>query len=764
MKITIISAGVSSFGIDLGRFDEMKVLSGGLAGDITVRDEGNLYVAAAGMVSGAVIYSGGGDFITGYASATVVSGGDEYIQAGEAKASVVESGGIEFVRGGVADASVLNFGAAQRLQGGAAYAATIGSGAVQFVSAGGVADATLVLSGGVQEVLSGGTASGTTVESGGTLVVLSGAVISNVTIQPGGVVVSTGVVVNSSPAVVLTYVSAADNLAIGSGAAAYVLSGGVASATVVSSGGTQVVAAGGIASGSEVLAGGLELVSAGAAYGTLVSGADAAAHSFQDVTGGGLASGTLVDEGGGQDVTGGTVDAAVLNDGAQFIAAGMVSGTLINGGGYQYVGGGAAYATMVAAGGGENVSGGTAYDTVVASGGHVAAGFGGTLISANLAGGEAVLAPGGVASQTVIGSAGVLVLAGGTASGTDIDYGGSEIVSGNARYQAAVSEDFGTTIEAGGSELVAGKGIVSDLTIAGGALGFFAGGAASGSIFFSGGGQMFIDQPQMPEAVISGFAPGDAITLAQITSGAGDSFSLSGGVVMISAGGTVYDLDFAGTAPGGLVLSAGVAGDLSLQENPPCFAAGTRIMTPHGDIAVERLRAGDTVITESGADAEIIWLGRRRLDLARHLAPAQVRPVRITADAFAEGVPVRDLDVSPDHALLIDGVLIPAKALINGRNVRQIEVPMVTYYHVELGQHAVIFAENCAVESYLETGNRGAFENGGRAIRLHPDFGQRFREAGSCAPLVESGNVVEAAAWRLLRRYYAGLETANRRF
>ena len=53
----------------------------------------------------------------------------------------------------------------------------------------------------------------------------------------------------------------------------------------------------------------------------------------------------------------------------------------------------------------------------------------------------------------------------------------------------------------------------------------------------------------------------------------------------------------------------------------------------------------------------------------------------------------------------------------------------MTYYHIELARHAIIFAENAAVETYLDTGNKAGFENGSEALSLHPDFGDILRAA-----------------------------------
>jgi len=70
--------------------------------------------------------------------------------------------------------------------------------------------------------------------------------------------------------------------------------------------------------------------------------------------------------------------------------------------------------------------------------------------------------------------------------------------------------------------------------------------------------------------------------------------------------------------------------------------------------------------------------------LRRHSRRHDVLPVRVHSDAFGAGRPVRDLLLSPDHAVFVDGVLIPIRYLINGRTVVQEQVDEVTYYHVEL--------------------------------------------------------------------------------
>ncbi len=184
----------------------------------------------------------------------------------------------------------------------------------------------------------------------------------------------------------------------------------------------------------------------------------------------------------------------------------------------------------------------------------------------------------------------------------------------------------------------------------------------------------------------------------------------------------------------------------------PCFAGGTRIATARGEIAVERLRVGDIALTASGGRMAVRWLGHRRLDCRRHARPWDVHPVRVLRDAFAPGQPRRDLLLSPDHALLAGGVLIPVRYLINGATIRQEPVGVITYWHVELERHDVVLAEGLAAESYLDTGNRHAFVEGGDAIMLHPDFARQAWQARGCAELVMDGRRLLDVRAALLRR------------
>ncbi len=205
-------------------------------------------------------------------------------------------------------------------------------------------------------------------------------------------------------------------------------------------------------------------------------------------------------------------------------------------------------------------------------------------------------------------------------------------------------------------------------------------------------------------------------------------------------------------APAGSELAASLA----------CFAQGTRIATIDGPIPVEALRPGLTALLADGSTAPIIWIGQRAVDCARHPDPGSVHPIRVARGAFASGVPSRDLYLSPDHAILDDGVLIPIRHLVNGTTIRPVATDHVRYFHVELPQHAALLAEGLAAESYLDTGDRASFSNGGPVTALHPLYGRFRRDAEGFAPLVVTGPRLAAARTRLDQRAHATKRSAVR--
>jgi len=147
-----------------------------------------------------------------------------------------------------------------------------------------------------------------------------------------------------------------------------------------------------------------------------------------------------------------------------------------------------------------------------------------------------------------------------------------------------------------------------------------------------------------------------------------------------------------------------------------CFAEGTRIMTPAGEAKVEDLRAGDMVLAmregQAGFEA-LIWVGSMDVAVPRDaVMAAKTAPILIKAGALSDGMPARDLRVSPDHAIEVDGYLVPAKHLVNGTSiVQEAWCQRVRYFHLELEAHGLLLSDGLWTESYLEDGNRHVFNN-----------------------------------------------------
>lgn len=331
-------------------------------------------------------------------------------------------------------------------------------------------------------------------------------------------------------------------------------------------------------------------------------------------------------------------------------------------------------------------------------------------------------------AQTTLTNQGTLTLDGGTLTG------GAAVMNAGTVHFASSQSSIGALSGGGVIDL----GQQATLTIAGTV-------DAAATIDLSHDtGRLRLDNPFAFQGLIDSFSSGDIIDLPD-TMVANAATILAGNTLSVALAGSASPLllrldptqDFTG-------LTVTVSND-EVGIAPPCFRAGTRIMTARGPVVVESLSVGDLVLT-AGPSGDgirpIRWIGWRSVDCTRHPDPTKVWPVRIPVGAFGPGVPARDLWLSPDHAVYVDGVLIPVKHLVDGVIITQEPTESVRYFHIELPYHDVLLAEGLPCETYLDAGDRSNFENGGSVIRLHPDFARGLWEAGGCAPLHVTGPVV----------------------
>lgn len=154
-----------------------------------------------------------------------------------------------------------------------------------------------------------------------------------------------------------------------------------------------------------------------------------------------------------------------------------------------------------------------------------------------------------------------------------------------------------------------------------------------------------------------------------------------------------------------------------------CFLAGSMIRTATGDVPVEDVRVGDLVYTITNGVEEalpVIWAGHQTMTVRPYLTDDEAGyPVRIRAGAVADGVPYKDMLITPEHCLFLNGRFVPVRMLVNGSSIfYDRSLTQYTYYHVETARHAVIMADGMLTESYLDTGNRRSFAQADNVVKL----------------------------------------------
>lgn len=172
-----------------------------------------------------------------------------------------------------------------------------------------------------------------------------------------------------------------------------------------------------------------------------------------------------------------------------------------------------------------------------------------------------------------------------------------------------------------------------------------------------------------------------------------------------------------------------------------CYLKGTLIETPAGERCIEGLEVGDLVKTASGALKPVKWVSRwtakKSID---HDFDWDNVPVKVARGALNGIAPHRDLYVTDEHSLFIDGVLIPAIDLVNDVNITK-ELPpgneLLTYFHIELEDHDVIIANGAQSETLrVAAGDRKRFDNGHEYLSL---YAFEAAEMQSCA-LIAANN------------------------
>jgi hypothetical protein len=499
-----------------------------------------------------------------------------------------------------------------------------------------------------------------------------------------------------------------------------------------------------------ILADNFTVGSAGSPNNVTLGGAGAAAGSAMDVSGSLSVSGAVLVGAGGAaslHLSGALSDAGTTIGTAGTLFAGgsanAAFGAVLDAGTLWLVGQTEATASTAETSG-TLAMGGTALLQVTGlakldAGGQITIGADATLQAGSVSAAGGVILDSGLLQFGSLISRATLTLAGGTLAGRAATLQAGGTLAGTGIVNTTTLTNAGSIIASGGA-LTLGGNIrnTGSIFISGSAALDIVHGITGGAISFTGSNaELTINDAQSFASSIGNMVGSDVVDLVGI---APSLVSFAAGSISVGTIGG-FTLGVASGQPAVQILSDNFGGTLiTLGGEMPCFARGTRLLTPNGYRPVEGLSPGDPLITAAGDRRPVRWIGRRTLDLS---AAASARPVVISANALGPGMPLRAVRLSPLHAVFVDGVLVPVTHLVNGATIRQETArAAVTYYHIELDRHDIVLADGMACETYMDTGNRGP---------LYQEEGVRTPAAKACAPLVTAGPRLAAIRRRLHR-------------
>lgn len=192
-------------------------------------------------------------------------------------------------------------------------------------------------------------------------------------------------------------------------------------------------------------------------------------------------------------------------------------------------------------------------------------------------------------------------------------------------------------------------------------------------------------------------SPGDSITLSTgqtVTLNADGTLTLVGDEISEDVAFTYEIASSSGETAVGFILV----------DTVPCFVSGTLIRTARGEVPVERLAVGDLICTRDDGLQPVRWIGHRTLPAQGKMAPVEIAPNTFGNHERVAVSPLHRVLVRNTHADLLFGsneVLIAARDLIDGRNIRQVEGGSVEYVHLLFDRHQVIWSNGLESESFL---------------------------------------------------------------
>lgn len=311
---------------------------------------------------------------------------------------------------------------------------------------------------------------------------------------------------------------------------------------------------------------------------------------------------------------------------------------------------------------------------------------------------------GGSGNDTLHGDAGSDHLFGG--SGNDLDYGGTgnDVIYGGSGNDTMYGGDGNDTLVAGNTTDCE---TADDKMYGGTGNDVFIGGDGHDSMYGGDGSDLFTH-----------VHAGDYVDGGEAGCGDADNGPEDRDTLDLTGAGPFHIVYDPHNSENGTVNFLNDHGDITgsmefhnIECVIPCFTPGMLIATPKGERAVEELKIGDRVITRDNGIQEIRWIGHRALDGRMLAANPHLKPVLVRKGALGDGLPERDMMVSPNHRLLVANdrtalyfdeheVLVAAKHLVNNNGIHEVSTVGVTYSHFMFDRHEVVLSNGAWTESF----------------------------------------------------------------
>jgi Ca2+-binding RTX toxin-like protein len=340
--------------------------------------------------------------------------------------------------------------------------------------------------------------------------------------------------------------------------------------------------------------------------------------------------------------------------------------------------------------GNDSLSGGDGEDTVYAGWGDdtVYGGAGNDYLFADEGNDEVY---GGAGNDTILTGPGDDTIYGGDGDDLVWGHGDNDLVHGDAGNDTLEGHDGDDSLYGGADNDALYGGTGNDLLEGGDGADYMQGGDDRDT-FFGGAGD-----------VVDGGEGGDDFDVLDLTAYGHPATNI---IYDPSnhENGTVQFLDADGNVTGTMTFQ-------NIEQVIACFTPGTLILTADGEKPIEEIAEDDLVLTRDNGFQPVRWVAHRDLSQADLMAEPRFNPVRFAPGSLGEGLPRKEMMVSPQHRMLVSGpraellfgeheVLVAATHMVGMTGVERVMPQTVRYIHILFDQHEIVLANGAWSESF----------------------------------------------------------------